>query len=526
MESRPINVLHIEDDPEQQMVLRLLLDAAKPAGFRLVQAGTLEGGLASLDQFPFDLLILDLHLPDSDGEATLHTALARAAKVPIIVLSGSDSDELATHFVQTGAQDFLVKGQINPRLLLRSIHYAIERKRAQESLRESEAFYHSLVENLPPSIMRKDLEGRFTFANRNFCAALGRPLNEIVGRTDFDFFPRELAQKYVADDHRVVATRTTFEAVEEHIPATGETHYVHVIKSLIHDAAGRIIGTQGIFWDVTDAKRAEQQVQLANEDLRKSHDALRQAQASLIEAERLQTVGLLAAGVAHEVKNPLAIIQMGLDYLTRQCSEGDAATRGVLEDMTDAVRRSDAIVRDLLNLSKPGALALQPENPHAVIEGVLALVRHEITQRRVAVVREFCDREAGVLFDRAKITQVLVNLCTNACHAMNDGGILTIRTRERAIAPDEFQRGAGSRQGILFHPGESVFEVEIDDTGPGISDQHLDKLFVPFFTTKPAGTGTGLGLTVARNIIESHGGSIRLRNRPEGGLRVTLHFKL
>ena len=526
MEAKPLNVLHIEDDPEQQLVLRLLLDTAKPAGFRLVQAGTLGRGLASLVQLPFDLLILDLHLPDSDGEATLHSALARAGKVPIIVLSGNDSDQLATQFVQAGAQDFLVKGQINPRLLLRSINYAIERKRAQESLRESEAFYHSLVENLPPSIMRKDLEGRFTFANRNFCATLGRPLHEIVGRTDFDFFPRELAQKYVDDDRRVVATRATIEGVEEHVPATGGTHYVHVIKSLIHDSAGKIIGTQGIFWDVTDAKRAEQQVRQANEELRKSHAELQQAQTSLIEAERLQTVGLLAAGVAHEVKNPLAIIQMGLDYLTRQCGEGDAATRGVLEDMTDAVRRSDAIVRDLLNLSKPGALALQSENPHAVIEGVLALVRHEITQRRVAVVREFCKGETGVVFDRAKITQVLVNLCTNACHAMNEGGILTIRTRERAIAPDEFQRAAGSRQGILFHPGDSVFEVEIDDTGPGISDQHLDKLFVPFFTTKPAGTGTGLGLTVARNIIESHGGAIRLRNRPEGGLRVTLHFKL
>ena len=128
MEAKPLNVLHIEDDPEQQLVLRLLLDTAKPAGFRLVQAGTLGRGLASLVQLPFDLLILDLHLPDSDGEATLHSALARAGKVPIIVLSGNDSDQLATQFVQAGAQDFLVKGQINPRLLLRSINYAIERK--------------------------------------------------------------------------------------------------------------------------------------------------------------------------------------------------------------------------------------------------------------------------------------------------------------------------------------------------------------------------------------------------------------
>ena len=526
MHNQPLNVLHIEDDSAQREMLTLMLEVAQPGGFRLVQAGTLERGLACLPQLAFDLIILDLHLPDSDGEPTLQTALSRAGKVPIIVLSGTDDEELATKLVQDGAQDFLVKGQINPRMLLRAIHYSIERKRAQESLRESEAFYHSLVETLPPSIMRKDLAGHFTFANRNFCAALGRPLNEIAGRTDFDFFPPELAAKYVADDRHVVEARKTLETVEENLTAAGERRYVHVIKSPIHDSAGNIIGTQGIFWDVTERKLAEQRLHEANEELKKSHADLRHAQANLIEAERLQSVGLLAAGVAHEIKNPLAIVQMGLDYLTRSCDAENPATRGVLEDMTDAITRADAIVRDLLNLARPGSLALQTEDPHAVIEGVLSLVRHEITQRKVAVVREYSGRDAVVQFDRAKITQVLVNLCTNACHAMENGGTLTIRTRQRAIDPDDFKRGAGSRQGIRFQPGDTVFELELDDTGPGIPEDQLDKLFVPFFTTKPTGKGTGLGLTMARKIIESHGGAIRLHNRPEGGVRVTLHFKL
>ncbi len=525
MEYKPLNVLHIEDDEAQRETLRLLLDAGRPSGFRLIQAATLERGLACLAQHPFDLVILDLNLPDSAGEITLQTALRHAGHIPVIVLSGNDSDTLASQLVHAGAQDFLVKGQITPRLLLRAIHYAIERKRSQLSLLESEAFYHSLVENLPPSIMRKDLDGRFTFANRNFCAALGRPLGAIVGRTDFDFFPAELASKYVADDRQVIATRTTIETIEENLTATGERRYVHVIKSPIHDAAGRIIGTQGIFWDVTARELAEQQIQAANEQLRKSHEELRQAQASLIEAERLQSVGLLAAGVAHEIKNPLAIIQMGVDYLTRNCDQRNPATRGVLEDVSDAVNRADAIVRDLLNLSRPGSVALQPEDLHEVIDSVLSLVRHEITRNNVTVTREFSSQDTTLLCDRAKITQVLVNLCTNACHATETCGTLTVRTRTRAIDPEDFKRAAGSRQAIQFQPGDTVIEIEIDDTGPGIPEENLGKLFVPFFTTKPTGLGTGLGLTTARKIVESHGGAIRLQNRPDRGLRVTLHFK-
>ena len=216
---------------------------------------------------------------------------------------------------------------------------------------------------------------------------------------------------------------------------------------------------------------------------------------------------------------------MGVDYLIRNCDQRNPATRGVLEDVSDAVNRADAIVRDLLNLSRPGSVALQPEDLHEVIDSVLSLVRHEITRNNVTVTREFSSQDTTLLCDRAKITQVLVNLCTNACHAMETGGTLTVRTRTRAIDPEDFKRAAGSRQAIQFQPGDTVIEIEIDDTGPGIPEENLGKLFVPFFTTKPTGLGTGLGLTTARKIVESHGGAIRLQNRPDRGLRVTLHFK-
>jgi PAS domain S-box-containing protein len=131
-----------------------------------------------------------------------------------------------------------------------------ERMRADKTIRDSQALYLSLVENLPVHMLRKDLDGRFTFANTSFCDLLGKPLDEITGKTDFDFFPEELAQKYHKDDLRVIETGEVLETVEEN-KSDGETRYVQVMKSPIRDAGGNAVGVQVIFWDVTERRQAE-----------------------------------------------------------------------------------------------------------------------------------------------------------------------------------------------------------------------------------------------------------------------------
>jgi PAS domain S-box-containing protein len=132
------------------------------------------------------------------------------------------------------------------------------RKRAEEALRDSEALYHSLVETLPVCIMRKDLEGRFTFANQVFCSDLGTKLEKVLGRTDKDLYPEELAQKYQRDDHWVIETGQVLEDVEEHVSLLGDKRYVKVLKAPLRDARGRVIGVQGLFWDITERKQAEE----------------------------------------------------------------------------------------------------------------------------------------------------------------------------------------------------------------------------------------------------------------------------
>ena len=156
-----------------------------------------------------------------------------------------------------------------------------ERKQAEEALRNSEALYHSLVETLPQNIFRKDLEGRFTFGNQQFCRSLGKSLADLVGKTDFDFFPADLAAQYQRDDRRVIATGKSCQKVEEHQPPGHEKMYVQVVKTPLRGADGQTIGLQGIFWDITQQRLADERVRRANALLAQSRNELRAKNAQM-----------------------------------------------------------------------------------------------------------------------------------------------------------------------------------------------------------------------------------------------------
>jgi PAS domain S-box-containing protein len=143
-----------------------------------------------------------------------------------------------------------------------------QRKKFEQALRDSEVLYHSLVESLPLSIFRKDAGGRFTFGNQRFCELMGHPLEALVGKTDFDFFPREMAEKYRRDDEELMRTRRTMDTVEANKQSDGRVHHVHTVKTPIYDSAGRVLGVLGMFWDVTERRRIEEALEHERDLLR------------------------------------------------------------------------------------------------------------------------------------------------------------------------------------------------------------------------------------------------------------------
>ena len=396
----------------------------------------------------------------------------------------------------------------------------------------------SVIDNLPDLIFLKDMEGRYVLDNAAHWRSIGASGPEdVLGRTVFDFFPPELAEAFHASDCEILATgRGLFNFEEQTLNLSRETRWMLTTKVPWHGEDGAVMGLLCIARDITEEKVAAEKLRLANAELAASreevlakmaelqsaHSELHGVQLQLIEAEKMKSIGRLAAGVAHEVKNPLAVVRMGLEYL-RTLGSSDETVASVLHEMWDAVDRADGVIRGLLDFSAPKQLELMPAKLNQIIERTLLLVRGEL-QPGVKVMRELQPDLPRVRLDARKIGQVFINLLTNAIHAMEGTGTLTVRTFARQLT------GVGSniadRRSENFRVGETLVVAELDDTGHGIPEDRLPKIFEPFYTTKPTGKGTGIGLSVVKTIIDLHGGTIDVRNLPEGGARVTLMFRV
>jgi signal transduction histidine kinase len=262
----------------------------------------------------------------------------------------------------------------------------------------------------------------------------------------------------------------------------------------------------------------------SNADLIKSQEELKAAQAQLIETEKFQAVGRLAAGVAHEVRNPLAIMEMGLTYLSDQ--PGAEENRVVLEEMREAVRCANMVIVGLMDLSAPGELGMETRNLHDLIDGAIGALANEIVQTNVTVIKEFASDLPPALVDASKLELAFINIISNALQAMPEGGALTLRTFVKTIDENDALYDPGDRRGLRFRAGDRAIVFEVQDTGESIAPENLNKLFEPFFSTKPTGQGMGLGLTVAKKIVEMHHGKIEVRNVPSGGAVASMTFKI
>lgn len=424
-----------------------------------------------------------------------------------------------------------------------------QRDEAQRALRESEVIYHSLVETLPQSILRKDLEGRFTFVNTRFCAELGRPFDEIIGKTDHDFYPKDLAEKYRADDRRVIETGETLDVVEKHVTPQGALIHVQVMKTPLLGPDGEPIGVQGIFWDVTERVRAEEQLREKNVELEnlarsesQAHERLKQAQSLLVQNEKLASLGHLVAGVAHEINNPLSFVSNNVAVIDRDL--GDvlslvALYRGaedlirehnpeligeieeldaendveyciehlprLIERTREGLRRIERIVKELRLFARVDEGDWNEVDLNPGVESSITMVKGYARKKGVEIVMELGALPV-VRCRAARIHQVILNLLTNAVDACGENGRVTVRTMPEPDAP-------GVR-------------VDVEDNGRGIPPEVLDRIFDPFFTTKPIGEGTGLGLSISYGIVREHHGRIEARSTVGHGACFSVHLPL
>ncbi|MDD5165764.1 MAG: ATP-binding protein [Candidatus Omnitrophica bacterium] len=275
---------------------------------------------------------------------------------------------------------------------------------------------------------------------------------------------------------------------------------------------------QVLLKEVTERKKAE-------DELKKAYIDLKEAQDQLIQAEKLNAVGQLASGVAHEVRNPLGIILQGINYLEKKMSpDKKNETAEIMAMLKGSVQRADKIIAALLDFSRAASSDLKLEDINSILESSLNLVKARFKFDNIDVVTEIKEGLPMVLADKNKLEQVFINILLNAAQAMPGGGKITIRSYAKELK--ETRDGIGKREEDHFRIGEKAVIVEIEDCGNGISEENLKKIFDPFFTTKGPGSGVGLGLSVTRNIIHMHKGLIYAESQLGKGTKVIIILKI
>jgi len=405
---------------------------------------------------------------------------------------------------------------------------------ATRELLRDRSFLQSIVENVPAMIFVKEAsELRFERFNRAGEELLGLPRETLIGRNDYDFFPREQADFFTRLDREALQSEVPVEIPEEPIQTTRGPRWLHTRKVPIRDASGNPVYLLGISLDITerkaaveDLRRAREELEIrvaertadlarANEDLRreiaerrKAEDALRTSEAMLRQAQKMEAIGRLAGGVAHDFNNMLTVI-LSYAQMIEEARRTGADPSQEIREIIAAAERSASLTRQLLAFSRMQVLEPVPLDMGAVVGRMEGMLRRLIGEDIVLEIVHAPDLRR-VMADPGQIEQVILNLAVNARDAMPKGGVLTIATANETLAAPLATPGG------TLAPGPYV-TISVSDTGVGMEPATLEHLFEPFFTTKAVGKGTGLGLSTCYGIIRQSGGDIWVRSAPGQG---------
>jgi len=475
----PLKVLLVEDNAADARLVREMLRDEDASGTTVTHAQGMAEALTCLKRGGFNVVLLDLALPDSDGIDTFARAHAEAPSAPIVVLTGLADMTLAATAVRHGAQDYLVKGQVDGRELHRSLRHAVARQAAEDALRASEERFRQVVENIKEAFVVVDVPSlEVQYVSRIWEDLWGRPLIEAYEG------PTHWLTHVVPEDRPLL--QVAVESVQHGTPASAIFRVKRAVDAVgwlraqlfpvtTHGAVHRFVG---LVEDITEERHRESQ---------------------LLQSQRMEAVGRLAGGIAHDFNNLLTVI-LG----SSQLLEEDVAHDRVLADRTREISRAAesaaALTSQLLAFSRQQVLQPRALDLSACVRKATPLLRRLIGEH-LELRFDLTDPLQAVSADPAQMDQVLINLVANARDAMPTGGTITIATGHIDLSP----------QDLDGHPaaatGPHVW-LSIADTGVGMDLATQRRVFEPFFTTKTLGKGTGLGLATVYGIVKQSQGFI------------------
>ncbi len=498
-DNRKPRILIVDDnDAGRYSTTRIL----RQAGFEVQEAATGREALRLAEECP-DLILLDVKLPDIGGFEVCRQIKAnqRTAAIHVVHLSAMlvGGDDRAAGMEQ-GADGYLTQ-PVDPKVLVATINAFLRLKAVEQALRESEERFRRLFENSLVGLYRTAPDGRVLLANPALMAMLGCRSFDGLARQNLEthgFHPNSpwrLFKDAVERGGVIRGLESTWAR------ADGTMVFVRESAQAVRDAAGQILFYEGVVEDITDRKRAEEEKE--------------KLQAQLLQALRMESVGRLAGGVAHDYNNMLAVIianaELALDKLAPSEPLYDE-----LQEILQAARRSAEITRQLLAFARKQVISREVLDLNETVEVMLKMLRR--------LIGEDIDLAwlpgAGVCpvkVDPSQIDQILANLCVNARDAIAGVGKVTIETGN--VAFDE----AYCAEHPGFAPGEYVV-LTVSDDGGGMDKETLDQLFEPFFTTKEMGKGIGLGLATVYGIVKQNNGFINVYSEPGQGATFKIYL--
>jgi PAS domain S-box-containing protein len=471
-----LDILLIEDDEGDYLITQALLDRAQTIECTLDWASTYDEGRDAILTDDYDACLVDYRLGASTGLDLLEEVNAQGGvRAPIILLTGQGDLEVDLHAMEAGAADYLSKDQIDAPLLERSLRYAVERREAEQRIREQA----QLLDKARDAILAHDMDGRIVYWNKSAERLTGWSKDEILGeRTHSCLYDPD-------EEDKLRRCRETLMAEGEW---TGELHMrtrddeeliVESRWTLVRDESGAPDRVLVINTDITERKRLESQ---------------------FLRSQRMESIGRLVGGIAHDLGNLLMPITLGVKVLRRRLEQTDDKIEQVLSMIQKSAERGGNMVEQVLAFAR----GVEGERVALQLDGIVDEIENitdETFPETIEVQTDVAEDLPRVVGDATQIQQVLMNLCVNARDAMPEGGTLSI-----AACPVELTE-ADAERNIDAEPGPYVC-LRVQDTGTGMPEDVMDKIFEPFYSTKDEGEGTGLGLSTAYSIIQSHDGFI------------------
>jgi len=503
MSSDTLRILAVEDSPADFRLLKELLKHSVDPRFEVTGVETLEEGIKSLRAGKFDLVMLDLDLPDSRGLETLKRMRDARPPCPIVVLTGLTDEEIGIKALAMNAQDYLVKGRAGSDSIVRCIRYSIQRYGIERALHESEERLRVAMESIPDAMVIIDDQRSIMFVNEAVTRAAGQPADHFIGKRYEDAWPEDLSRVALPQIQSVYEAGETRSFEVSRKTPSGATRSFTVSLVPIKDAEGRVSQVMVIARDITDFREAEAVLRSDKEAIEKiveqRTEELISARVELEQSKRLSDVGTLAAIVAHELRNPLASISLASENIRRKAQnpilDKHIATIG------KKVAESEEIINNLLFYTRIKPPRREDVGLTDLLDECIGALKEQ-GSKTVSVTKLIRFRKGlRIQADPLQMAEVFRNILNNARDAVSDGV---------------------GRIEITGEDESGLVKISIMDNGIGMDEEVLKRAFDPFFTTKVK--GTGLGLSVCRQMVDLHGGSMHIESEIGKGTVVTVRL--